>query len=58
MNKISKSFLRFFVEIIVVSFGVFVGIYFGNVNNEKKAQKEKNETISLIKQELDINKIF
>ncbi|SNR15895.1 hypothetical protein [Tenacibaculum jejuense] len=56
-NSISfKTILRYLAELLIVAFGVFLGVYYSNINNDNKALKEKEKSISLIISELEINK--
>ena len=55
MNKTLKSILKYLIEIVIVAFGVFLGVYYSNVNADNKTQKEKNKSISLIISELENN---
>lgn len=56
MNKTFKSILKYIIEIIIVAFGVFLGVYYSNVNADKKTLKEKNKSLTLIVKELELNK--
>ncbi len=56
MNKTLKSILKYLVEIIIVAFGVFLGVYYSNVNAENKTLKEKEKSLNLIVKELELNK--
>jgi large-conductance mechanosensitive channel len=55
MNKTVKSALRYVIEIVIVAFGVFLGVYYSNLNAAEKTDKEKEKSISLIIQELENN---
>lgn len=55
MNKTLKSALRYAIEIVIVAFGVFLGVYYSNLNAAEKTDKEKEKSISLIVQELENN---
>ncbi len=56
MNKTLKSILKYIIEILIVAFGVFLGVYYSNINTDNKTQKEKNKSIDLIISELVFNK--
>ncbi|NQZ45154.1 MAG: hypothetical protein HRT65_12660 [Flavobacteriaceae bacterium] len=56
MNKTLKSILKYFVEIIIVAFGVFLGVYYSNVNADNKTKIEKQKSLNLIIKELELNK--
>ena len=56
MNKTLKRVLKYLIEIIIVAFGVFLGVYYSNISADNKKQKEKNRSIDLIIGELEFNK--
>ena len=56
MHKNTKRILKYFIEIIIVGFGVFLGVFFSNLNAENKTKKEKEKSFSLIIEELVLNK--
>lgn len=56
MNKTLKSILKYFVEIIIVAFGVFLGVYYSNINADNKTKIEKQKSLNLIIKELELNK--
>lgn len=58
MNKIIKNILKYLIEVIIVAFGVFLGVYFSNVNTENKIKKEKEKSLNLIIGELDTNRLL
>lgn len=58
MNKNLKTVLKFLIEIIVVAFGVFLGIYYNNINTNNKIKEEKIESINLIIEEIDLNRLL
>ena len=41
---------------MIVAFGVFLGVYYSNINADNKTQKEKNKAIGLIISEFELNK--
>ncbi len=55
MNKTVKNILKYLIEIIIVAFGVFLGVYYSNVNAENKTKKEREKSLSLIIGELETN---
>ncbi|GAA4279158.1 hypothetical protein [Aquimarina mytili] len=55
MNKNLKSILKYIIEVIIVAFGVFLGIYYSNINEDNKTKKEKEKSLSLIIGELETN---
>lgn len=56
MNNTFKSILKYLIEIVIVAFGVFLGVYYSNVNADNQTKNEKNKSISLIISELEHNK--
>ncbi len=55
-SKTFKTILRYFSELIIVAFGVFLGVYYGNINTDHKVLRDKEKSISLIISELEVNK--
>ena len=55
MNKTLKSILKYIVEIIIVAFGVFLGVNYSNINADNKTKKEKERSLNLIIKELEFN---
>ncbi len=55
MNTTTKSIIKYLVEIIIVAFGVFLGVYFSNVNADNKTKIEKAKSLSIIVKELEHN---
>jgi len=56
MNKTLKNILKYLVEIIIVAFGVFLGVYYSNINADNKTKKEKEKSVNLIIKELELNR--
>ena len=56
ISKTFKSILKYFIEIAIVAFGVFLGVYYSNINADNKTQKEKEKSFNLIIKELELNK--
>ena len=56
MNKTLKSILKYIVEIILVAFGVFLGVNYSNMNADNKTKKDKERSLHLIIKELELNK--
>ncbi len=56
MNKTLTSILKYLVEIIIVAFGVFLGVYYSNINADNKTKKEKEKSVNLIIKELELNR--
>ena len=54
-NEKSKVF-KYFIEFLIVAFGVFLGVYASELQNEKKIKREKEKSISYILEELASNK--
>ncbi len=55
MNKTLKSILKYLVEVIIVAFGVFLGVNYSNINADNKTKKEKERSLNLIIKELELN---
>ena len=55
MKKHSKSILKYLIEMVIVAFGVFLGVYFSNVNAENKTRVEKEKSLRIILEELQHN---
>ncbi|TSE09880.1 hypothetical protein [Aquimarina algiphila] len=58
MNKTAKNILKYLIEIIIVAFGVFLGVYFSNVNAENKTKAEKEKSLRIIIKELENNQLL
>ena len=56
MNQTLKSLLKYLVEIVIVAFGVFLGVYYSNINADNKIKIEKEKSLNLIIKELELNK--
>ncbi|SEC77609.1 hypothetical protein SAMN04489761_3544 [Tenacibaculum sp. MAR_2009_124] len=56
MKKNTKRILKYFIEFLIVAFGVYLGVYTSEIQNEKKTKKEKEKSIKYIIQELESNK--
>ncbi|WP_237276114.1 hypothetical protein [Tenacibaculum ovolyticum] len=56
MKKNTKRIFKYLIEFIIVAFGVFLGIYASEIQNEKKVKLEKEKSISYIIEELENNK--
>lgn len=55
MNKVTKNILKYLIEIVIVAFGVFLGVYFSNLNAENKTNAEKDKSLQIIIKELEYN---
>ena len=55
MNKTLKSVFKYLIEIVIVAFGVFLGVYYSNIDSAKKTKKDKEKSLSLIISELKLN---
>ncbi|MBQ4821938.1 hypothetical protein [Aquimarina sp. MMG016] len=55
MNKTTKNIFKYLIEIIIVAFGVFLGVYFSNINEASKIKSEKKKSLSIIVNELESN---
>ncbi len=56
MKKTTKNVLKYLIEFLIVAFGVFLGIYVSDLQNEKKIKIEKEKSINYILKELENNK--
>ncbi len=56
MKKITNSILKYLIEFLIVAFGVFLGVYASELQNEKKNKAEKEQSINFIIEELVNNK--
>ena len=53
---IKKNFVKYFIEFLIVAFGVFLGIYASERSNKNELNQNKEKTIKSIIQELELNK--
>lgn len=56
MKKNTKRIFKYLIEFLIVAFGVFLGVYASEIQNEKKIKTEKEKSISYITDELINNK--
>lgn len=56
MNKNAKRILKYFIEFLIVAFGVFLGIYTSNWQSKEKIKIEKEKSLNYIIEELENNK--
>ena len=56
MKKNTKNILKYFIEFLIVAFGVFLGIYASERQNQKKSNKTEEKAIANIIRELEQNK--
>jgi hypothetical protein len=56
MKKNTKRVFKYLIEFLIVAFGVFLGVYASEIQNEKKIKIEKEKSISYIIEELENNK--
>ena len=56
MKKNTKRIFKYLIEFLIVAFGVFLGVYASELQNEKKIKIEKEKSISYITEELENNK--
>ncbi len=57
VKKSTKDIFKYVLEFLIVTFGVFLGIYTSDLQNEKKTKREKEKSINYILKELENNKI-
>ncbi|MEL6974833.1 MAG: hypothetical protein AAGL29_05490 [Bacteroidota bacterium] len=55
MTISTKTIVKYLLEIIIVAFGVFLGVYFSNLNEAQNTKKEKDKSLTLIIEELEYN---
>lgn len=56
MNKTVSTIVKYLIEVLIVAFGVFLGVYYSNINSNSKTQLEKEKSLDLIIEELELNK--
>lgn len=56
MKKNTKRIFKYLIEFLIVAFGVFLGVYASEIQNEKRAKIEKEKSINYIIEELENNK--
>lgn len=56
MKKNIKRIFKYLIEFLIVVFGVFLGIYVSEVQNEKNINIEKEKSVNYIIEELENNK--
>ncbi|MDC1162176.1 hypothetical protein OAT18_01910 [Tenacibaculum sp.] len=56
MKKNKKRILKYLIEFLIVAFGVFLGMYANEIQNEKRIKIEKEKSINYIIEELENNK--
>lgn len=56
MKKNNKSVLKYFIEFLIVAFGVFLGMYVSEIQSEKKTKLEKEKSMRFIYEELQNNR--
>lgn len=56
MKKYTKHILKYVLEFLIVTFGVFLGMYVNELQNDKKIHREKEKSIHHIVLELENNK--
>jgi large-conductance mechanosensitive channel len=52
MKKISREIIRYVIEFLIVAFGVYLGFYASDLQNEKKIQEDKKKSLTYIIEEL------
>jgi len=55
MKIAKKSILKYFLELLIVAFGVFLGIEVSEYKSDKKMKENINESLKLITKELQSN---
>ncbi len=54
-KNVGRNILKYILELIVVAFGVFLGIYVSEMKNEEKLYNEKERSIELLRSEVKHN---
>ncbi|MCX7550144.1 hypothetical protein [Xanthomarina sp. F2636L] len=57
MRTLRKSFVKYFLELLIVAFGVFLGIEVSEYKSEKKMKENVTESLNLITKELQSNSL-
>ncbi|MEM8763773.1 MAG: hypothetical protein AAGD88_08170 [Bacteroidota bacterium] len=55
MTISTKTIVKYLLEIIIVAFGVFLGVYFSDLNEMQNMKEEKEKSLTLILEELEYN---
>ena len=55
MRKSSNAILKYFLEFLIVAFGVFLGVYVGEWNSQKKTDENTEKTLTFIVDEMSTN---
>ena len=55
LDRTSKSILKYSIELLIVAFGVFLGIYIGERNNQQKTDANVKDALTQIISEFDLN---
>lgn len=58
MKKTIQTIGKYFIELFIVAFGVFLGFYLNNLSAENKIKQEKHRTLEIIITELQNNAIL
>lgn len=57
MKNIKKNILKYFIEFLIVAFGVFLGMYVSEWNSDRKLKDTKDKSITYIYKELESNRV-
>ena len=55
MTISTKTIVKYLLEIVIVAFGVFLGVYFSDLNEIQSTKEEKEKSLTLILEELEYN---
>lgn len=55
-QNILRTILKYTAELTIIIFGVFVGMYFNEINNDKNLKQETEKSFELIRNEVGYNK--
>ena len=56
MKKNTKNIIKYFIEFLIVAFGVFLGVYASEWQNQNKSRKTEGKAVENIIRELEQNK--
>ncbi len=54
-RNVVQNIFKYILELVVVAFGVFLGIYISEIKNDEKLRDEKQKSIELIRSEVKHN---
>ena len=51
-----RTISKYFIEFLIVAFGVYLGVYAGEIQSEKRTNEKKEKSLAFIIEELENNK--